>query len=180
MAFMCLDENYLFHPGTWFLNKRYPDKSVMFKGKRKYEVSDPGFYDSLIAKQKKQACRNPNDAMGWVKLGCLCESKLDMTNCFAKRNLAIRYFIPVMVLFFLLTVTYAGHFSPNFFMLSSFPEIVISIFIVISAISLFSLFSLQWKGNQVSESAFWHGILAGKKSIVGIESHFRSRFHCLS
>ena len=91
----------------------------MFKGKRKYEVSDPAFYDPLISRQKKQACRNSNDAMEWVKLSCLCESKLDMMNCFAKRNLLIRYFLPVMVLLFLLTVAYAGHFFPNFFMLSS-------------------------------------------------------------
>ncbi len=116
----------------------------MFKGKKKYEVSDPAFYDSLIAKQKKQACRNSNDAMEWVKLGCLCESKLDMTNCFAKRNLPIRYLIPVMVLLFLLTVAYAGHFFPNFFMLSSLPDVVLSTFIVISAISFPYLWFLRY------------------------------------
>jgi len=61
-------DSLLFHPGTWSLIKRYLNKSVMFKGKNKYEVSDPAFYDSLIAGQKKQACRNSNDAMEWVKL----------------------------------------------------------------------------------------------------------------
>jgi hypothetical protein len=138
------------------MNKRYLNKSVMFKGKRKYEVSDPGFYDSLIARQKKLACRNPNDAMEWVKLGGLCESKLDMTNCFAKRNLAIRYFIPGMILLFLLTVTYADHFFPNFFMLSSFPEVVISIFIVISAISFPYLWFLRYppSGRKFFKKAF--------------------------
>ncbi len=141
---MCLDENYLFHPCTWSLNKRCPNKSVMFKGKKKYEVSDPAFYNSLIAGQKKQACRNPNDAMEWVKLGCLCESKLDMTNCFAKRNLPIRYFLPVMVLLFLLTVAYAGHFIPNFFMLSSSTDVIISIFFIIWVISFPYLWFLRY------------------------------------
>lgn len=116
----------------------------MFKGNKKYKVSDPAFYDSLIARQKKQACRNPNNAMEWVKLGCLCESKLDMMNCFAKRNLPIRYFLPVMVLLFLLTFAYAGHFFPNFFKLSSFSDVVLSIFIVLYAISFPYLWFLRY------------------------------------
>jgi len=56
-----------------------------------------------------------------VKLGCLRESKLDMVNCFAKRNL------PIVISFL--------SFFPQLFMLSSFTDVVISIFIVISAIS---------------------------------------------
>ncbi len=64
----------------------------------KHQVSDPAFYDPLIAAQKKQACRNPNDAAGWLDLGRLREAKIDMTQYFAKRNFAIRYFIPLYLL----------------------------------------------------------------------------------
>ncbi len=48
----------------------------MFSGKRKYEVSDPAFYDSLIAEQKKRVRQHFQDAEKWLELGRLRESKL--------------------------------------------------------------------------------------------------------
>ncbi len=63
----------------------------MFKGNKKYEVSDPAFYAPLIAKQKKHLRMKSNDSGEWVRLGSLYESKLKMTNDFAKKFLAIRY-----------------------------------------------------------------------------------------
>ncbi len=64
----------------------------------KHQVSDPAFYDPLIAAQKKQARRNPNDAAGWLELGRLREAKIVMTQYFAKRNFGLRYFMPLYLL----------------------------------------------------------------------------------
>jgi len=64
---MCLDEKFLFHIGTWSFKTRCPNKSVMFKGKRKYEVSDPVFYNSLIARQKKQYAHLKELVFYWEK-----------------------------------------------------------------------------------------------------------------
>ncbi|MCP3872040.1 MAG: tetratricopeptide repeat protein, partial [Desulfobacteraceae bacterium] len=80
----------------------------MFKGNKKYEVSDPAFYTPLITKQKKHLRLNSTEADEWVRLGALCESKLKMTNDFAKKFLAIRYSLIIFVtlgLLFFITVT---------------------------------------------------------------------------
>jgi len=51
--------------------------------------------------------------MDWVKLGCLGESKLDMTDCFTKHNLLTRYFFPVTVLL-LLSLGYGSGSKDNY------------------------------------------------------------------
>ncbi len=88
----------------------------MFTGKTKYEVSDPAFYDSLIAEQKKRVRQHFQDAEKWLELGRLRESKIEMTNNFARRQFFIRYFLLIFVLCLLgLIVSYH-------FIVSQFPN----------------------------------------------------------
>jgi len=61
----------------------------------KYEVSDPAYYDSLIADQKERVREHPQDDKEWLELGRLYESKIEMMNYFARRNFGIRYFLPM-------------------------------------------------------------------------------------
>jgi tetratricopeptide (TPR) repeat protein len=85
--------------------------------KIKHEVSDPAFYDSLISDQKKKARRNPNTAKEWLKLGRLCEARLDMITVFAKRKFLIRwlplltclcFFALIAILYFIPPVLHPG------------------------------------------------------------------------
>lgn len=70
---------------------------MSFSTRKKHEVSDPAYYDPLIAKQKEWIRQNPKDAQAWLELGRLRETKIDMINHFAKRQLAIRFFVPMYV-----------------------------------------------------------------------------------
>ncbi len=47
----------------------------MAMGNSKFEVSDPGFYDTLISDQKKKVSRNPSNAADWIELGRLQDAK---------------------------------------------------------------------------------------------------------
>ncbi len=85
----------------------------MFFGKRKYEVSDPAFYDSLIAEQKKRARQHSQDAKEWLELGRLCEAKIDMIQYFTRQQLVIRYFFLLFVLVFLGIITSYYFFAPQ-------------------------------------------------------------------
>jgi len=69
--------------------------------RNKYEVSDPAYYDPLIAEQKSRVRQNPNDAKEWLELGRLHEAKIDMIGSFAKHHFAIRYSLPINVFLFL-------------------------------------------------------------------------------
>ena len=85
----------------------------MFFGKRKYEVSDPAFYDALIAEQKKRARQHSQDAMEWLELGRLCEAKIDMIQYFARRQFVIRYFLPFFTLVLLGVIVSYYFFAPQ-------------------------------------------------------------------
>ena len=87
---------------------------------KKYKVSDPAYYDPLIADQKKRVKRTPRDPMEWLELGRLHESKIDMINFVSQKNLGIRYFYIIYI-----------------FLLS------LAIPIVIWVVSSFPLFSLK-------------------------------------
>jgi len=64
----------------------------MALGNINFEVSDPGFYDSLISDQKKILAKKPKDAMLWVELGRLHDAKSQMTSLFAQKRLIIKWF----------------------------------------------------------------------------------------
>ncbi len=105
-SFKCTSNNFSLTPTAVFDTG---NPIPMFKGNKKYEVSDPAFYSPLIAKQKRHLRLNSNDADEWVRLGSLYESKLQMTNDFAERFLAIRYSLILFVTFgllFFITIRY--------------------------------------------------------------------------
>ena len=85
----------------------------MLNGKRKYEVSDPAFYDSLITEQKKRARQHSQDATEWLELGRLCEAKIDMVQYFARRQLVIRHFLPFFTLVLLGIIATYYFFGPQ-------------------------------------------------------------------
>ncbi len=89
----------------------------MFNGKRKYKVSDPVFYDSLIAEQKKCVRQHSQNVGEWLELGRLCEAKIDMTNYFARRNFWLRYF-PQIILLIVFAATIFLYFNSPFMLMS--------------------------------------------------------------
>jgi hypothetical protein len=58
----------------------------MFSSKKKYEVSDPGFYDQLIVDQKKRIRKNRTNPDGFLELGRLFEARVAMTKEFASKK----------------------------------------------------------------------------------------------
>ena len=44
-------------------------------GNTKFEVTDPGYYDSLISDQKKKLSKDSQNAEQWVELGRLQDLK---------------------------------------------------------------------------------------------------------
>ena len=95
------------------INNNMRPQQAMFFGKRKYEVSDPAFYDSLIAEQKKRARQHSQDATEWLELGRLCEAKIDMVQYFARRQLVIRHFLPFFTLVLLGIIATYYFFGPQ-------------------------------------------------------------------
>ncbi len=63
----------------------------MYSRRKKYEVSDPGYYDQLISDQKEQVHKNKTDPDVWLELGCLFEARVAMTNDFVKKNFFLQY-----------------------------------------------------------------------------------------
>ena len=95
------------------INNNMRPQQAMFFGKRKYEVSDPAFYDSLIAEQKKRARQHSQDATEWLELGRLCEAKIDMIQYVARRQFVIRYFLPFFTLVLLGIIATYYFFAPQ-------------------------------------------------------------------
>ncbi len=85
----------------------------MFNGKRKYEVSNHAYYDSLIAEQKKRVRQHSHNAEEWLELGRLYEAKIDMIQYFARRQFITRCFLPFFALVFLGVVVSYRFFDPQ-------------------------------------------------------------------
>jgi hypothetical protein len=102
---------FLLNSGTCLINNK--NNYFMFNRKKKYAVSDPAFYGPLIAEQKKYVRLNQDDSSEWVKLGALYESRLQMTNDFAKRFFVIRYFLSILTALLLLFITVVIYFLPD-------------------------------------------------------------------
>jgi len=113
----------------------------MVNGKRKYEVSDPAFFDSLIAEQKSRIGRNPDDAELWLELGRIREAKIDMTNYFASRNFWIRYSPFIAFLLVLGTMGFL-YFKSSFLCLISW-KFLVPVYIV-PGFSLIWTFIWMW------------------------------------
>ena len=95
----------------------------MFSRRRKYKVTDPGYYDQLISDQKKQVRLNKTDPDSWIELGRLFEERAVMTGEFAEKK---------------------------FFLRNSF---IITLLICISAIICFNFlvdYPVPWKINTIS------------------------------
>ncbi len=99
------------------------------KSAKNYAVSDPAFYDPLIAEQKERAGKRPGDAKEWLELGRLCEEKIDMIQYVAKRQFILRHFL----LFFLLMT--AGLFLSFHFLAVKLPTN--SIFFFVNCMGIF-------------------------------------------
>jgi hypothetical protein len=116
----------------------------MFNRKKKYTVSDPAFYGPLIAEQKKHVRRNPKNAEEWVKLGSLHESRLKMTNDFARHVFVIRYFLPILTTLALFMITAVIYLIPDPSGFSSQTYVLSSIPIIFLMISFSYLFTLRY------------------------------------
>jgi len=109
----------------------------MFSGKIKHAVSDPAFYGSLIAEQKKRIREHSQNAEQWLELGRLYEARIDMTNNFADKSLAIRCFL---FAYALLTIFSA---CIVYFVFSN-PNLTPSSFIISMLTAIFVIVILRW------------------------------------
>jgi len=116
----------------------------MFKRNKKCEVSDPAFYDPLIAKQKNHARLNSNDAGEWIRLGSLYESKLQMTDDYAKRFFVIRYFSAIFATLVLLSVITTSYLIPDPSSISGKAFFLISILILFFIFLFICLWNLRY------------------------------------
>jgi phage host-nuclease inhibitor protein Gam len=121
----------------------------MFNRKKKYDVSDPALYGPLIAEQKKHVRRNLKNAEGWVKLGSLYESRLKMTNDFARHVFVIRYFLPILTTLALLIITAVIYLVPDPSDLSSQTYISVSILTIFIIIFFFYLWTLRYPSSGI-------------------------------
>lgn len=83
------------------------------KSNKKFDVEDPAYYDSLIANQKRRACKFKGDAHEWLELGRLHDAKIGMTNHFARRSFVIRYFIFIYGSLILLFTLFSIFITPH-------------------------------------------------------------------
>ncbi len=76
----------------------------MFSKRKKYEVTDPGFYGQLILDQKKLVRKNKTSPDELIKLGHLFEKRAAMTKEFVNKKFFFRYsfIITLSVIFGLL------------------------------------------------------------------------------
>ncbi|MCP4673184.1 MAG: hypothetical protein GY857_17975, partial [Desulfobacula sp.] len=71
----------------------------MFSRRKKYEVTDPGYYSQLISDQKKRVHKDKTNSEAWLELGRLFEARAAMTKEFANKRFWIRYFFLITLLF---------------------------------------------------------------------------------
>ncbi len=71
----------------------------MFSRRKKYEVTDPGYYSQLISDQKKQVHKNKTNPDVWLELGRLFEVRVTMTEEFASKRFFIRHSFFITLLF---------------------------------------------------------------------------------
>jgi tetratricopeptide (TPR) repeat protein len=100
---------------------------------KEYEISDPSYYDPLIARQKKIVSKRPFDPGEWLELGRLHEAKIDMTNYVARNSFGIRYF---MLIYFLTFIIGAAFYIFIFSKTPYFPLITIIILSTVPIILL--------------------------------------------
>ncbi|MCP4671128.1 MAG: hypothetical protein GY857_07465, partial [Desulfobacula sp.] len=82
----------------------------MFSRRKKYEVTDPGYYSQLISDQKKRIYKNRSNPEQWYGLGHLFEARVALTKEFACKHFFIRY--SFLIAFLLSVVTFfVLHFS---------------------------------------------------------------------
>ena len=71
----------------------------MFSQRKKYEVTDPGYYTQLISDQKKLVSKDKTDPNALVELGRLFEARVSMTKEFANKHFFLRYSFLIILLF---------------------------------------------------------------------------------
>lgn len=97
----------------------------MFSQRKKYEVTNPGFYDQLISDQKRQVCKNKADPDAWIELGRLFEVRAAYTNEFVNKKFFLQYSF-----FITLLLSIGGLFLFNF----SFQHLLTSEFHIIATL----------------------------------------------
>ncbi|MCP4021294.1 MAG: hypothetical protein GY729_05585 [Desulfobacteraceae bacterium] len=106
--------------------------------KNKYEVSDPGFYGSLIRDQEKRVRNNKNSPDELLELGRLFEARASMTKEFVNKRFFFRYsfFITVGLSISAYIISIAFLTQGSFFWILN---AIIFIFIVLTLIFMWSV-----------------------------------------
>ena len=119
-------------------------KQIMSTEIRKYEVSDPAYYDPLISDQKKRIKGTPHDPGEWLELGRLHEAKIDLTHYFAKQKIWVRYSFPMMLLLVLLLMIISADFVSNLDLQRWPSNGLLSVLIAVSVASTQWMLSLRY------------------------------------
>ena len=133
--------------------------NISLKGKDHWnenDLSDPSYFNPIIARQKKFLKINSDDPKEWVKLGGLYEDRASMVDRIIRRSFILRAIcIPTFLIFFFCTL-FLYKISPHNFLMIDNPLILISL-LLIMALTLVGVFLLR---NPRSGSSFF------KKAIV--------------
>lgn len=113
--------------------------------KKKYEGTDPGFYDREIKEQRKRIREDPGEAWQWLDLGRLHEAKIDLTNTLARHNPIIRYFNAVYLLTVSMVIAIGYYiFSSPFPYITPAHSIFTTVFIILITMLIGWTWSLRY------------------------------------
>ncbi|MCP3901116.1 MAG: tetratricopeptide repeat protein, partial [Desulfobacteraceae bacterium] len=102
-----------------------------------FQISDPGFYDTLISDQKRKISKNPTNAADLVELGRLLDDKVQITNRFAQKSLMIRWLpVATFITFASFLYLYISHFINSLPLVVIVPALIFCFIVIISMILL--------------------------------------------
>lgn len=102
------------------------------------DLSDPLFYDPVIAHQKTYLRKHPRDSKAWLKLGRLCEAKIELINHLGENSFIIRNCFPLYILFLCLPIVVL---MPNILELPFPPLVSVAL---ITAVTVMTMASCTW------------------------------------
>ena len=106
--------------------------------RKKHQISDPLFYDPVIADQKTYLRKHPHDPKAWLKLGRLCEAKIELINHIGENSFIIRHCFPLYILFLCLPIVVL---MPDILEFSFPPLVSVAL---ITSVTVMTMASFTW------------------------------------
>ncbi len=102
------------------------------------DLSDPLFYDPVIADQKTYLRKHPHNPKAWLKLGRLCEARIEIINHLGENSFIIRYCFLLCIFFICLPTVVL---MPK---ILRFPFPTLVSVAIITAVSVMTMASCTW------------------------------------